>query len=788
MMPSPAVTRIRRAAAGISWRHALSVLCALAIVIAMVAVAEAAQTDAERHLRVQVMVERVNSDSQEVATIMWQGVSEMSVRGGGRARVLDPSLVNRGFAVWQNLSGTLNALRASDHGPTTLRLVSDADALFSKGSEALALAGHTSLRSFLRALQRTLRPASDRLDRDARAANAAQQSIADHAEAEEELALLGSLFIGLLLLALLGVGLHRAQRRVALADTTRAMERRTEQRVRALVEHSSDVITVVGRDLVVRWVSAAARRTLGRAPEELMSHRLSDLVHPEDALELESHFASALAKPGPVTFTVRVRHGEGEWRHLEAIAESRLEDPAVDGVVLSMRDITERQALEAELRHQAFHDALTGLANRALFEDRLAHALAAARRHDRRLAILFLDLDDFKTINDSLGHLSGDELLRTVAQRLAGVVRVSDTAARLGGDEFAILLETLESENHAEAVAERLLDVLREPFHVAGRELRISASVGLAKSDGRVGVDELVRNADTAMYAAKESGKGTTQAFEPGMYERVLHRLELTGELQRALESEQFELDYQPIVELDSGRIIGTEALVRWAHPARGRLAPFHFIGLAEETGLIVPLGDWILRRACAQGAIWQQQFPEHPLDMNVNVSTRQLHDPEFPALVAAALRSSGLPASQLVLEITESLLPDDSDEIMAQLTRLKDIGVRVAVDDFGTGYSALSRLQAYPVDILKIDRSFIDGIERDPGKGQLVKGIVNLGESLNLQVVAEGIEEREQADQLRQMRSPLGQGFLFSRPVDEERMEAMLRDGSPLLARSSAA
>jgi EAL domain-containing protein (putative c-di-GMP-specific phosphodiesterase class I) len=285
------------------------------------------------------------------------------------------------------------------------------------------------------------------------------------------------------------------------------------------------------------------------------------------------------------------------------------------------------------------------------------------------------------------------------------------------------------------------------------------------------------------MYAAKESGKGLVQTFEPGMHERVLRRLELTGELQRALEENQFELDYQPIVELDTGAITGAEALVRWAHPTRGRLAPGHFIGLAEETGLIVPLGNWILNTACAQGARWQQEFPERALDINVNVSTRQLHDPDFPATVAAALEEAGLRPAQLVLEITESLLPDDSQQIIAQLTQLKAVGVRVAVDDFGTGYSALSRLQAYPVDFLKIDRSFIDGIENDPGKGQLVRGIVNLGESLHLQVVAEGIEEPDQADQLRRMRSPLGQGYLFSRPIDSERIAELLRDGRPLTA-----
>jgi EAL domain-containing protein (putative c-di-GMP-specific phosphodiesterase class I) len=285
------------------------------------------------------------------------------------------------------------------------------------------------------------------------------------------------------------------------------------------------------------------------------------------------------------------------------------------------------------------------------------------------------------------------------------------------------------------------------------------------------------------MYAAKDAGKGTTETFESGMHQRVLDRLELTGELQRALEHEEFELDYQPIVELQTGHIVGAEALVRWAHPDRGRLAPGHFIALTEETGLIVPLGTWILRTACAQGAAWHRELPDRSVYMTVNVSTRQLQDPEFPAIVAAALTESGLPGSKLVLEITESLLPEDGREMVVALASLKRLGVRVAVDDFGSGYSALSRLQAYPVDILKIDRSFIDGLARDPSKGQLVQGIVNLGQSLHLEIVAEGIEEHEQAEQLRQMRSPLGQGFLFSRPIGSEAFGALLRGGQRLHA-----
>ncbi len=773
----------RRALTAVSWRQGLTVVCVIGVVTAMIVTAGMAQRDAERHQRVQVLVERVHAYSQEVAAIVWQGVDEMWATGRQPA-----GLTSHGFAVWKRLTGSLAALRTADSSRATRTLLADANHLNSLGSSSLiALTnGHVRPRAAMQVLENAFGPAVAALDRDSTADANAQERVAAAASARTRRAYMGSIGIGLLLLLVLGIGLHRLRRAVVLGDARRSLERHSEERVHALIEHSSDVITVVGRDLVVRWQSPSVERILGCSADALVGRGLSELVHPDDVLLLESHVVAGLETPGTVTFTARFRTVDGEWRHLEAIAENRVTDPAVAGIVLSMRDITERKVLEEELRHQAFHDALTGLANRALFEDRLAHALAGARRHGRPVAVLFLDLDDFKTINDSLGHSTGDELLRAVAIRLSGVIRVTDTAARLGGDEFAVLLEIMEEEMDAETVAERMLDALRAPFDLAGRELRISASVGLAKSDGSAGVDELLRNADTAMYAAKESGKGTAQAFEAGMHERVLDRLELTAELQRALEKQEFELDYQPIVELETGRITGAEALVRWAHPTRGRLAPGHFIALAETTGLIVPLGRWILDTACAQAARWRLEFPERRLDMNVNVSTRQLHDPAFPRIVAAALRDSDLEADLLVLEITESLLPDASAEIIDQLRQLKALGVRVAVDDFGTGYSALSRLQAYPVDILKIDRSFIDGIEHDPGKGQLVRGIVNLGESLQLQVVAEGIEEREQADQLRQMRSPLGQGFLFSRPLDADRLAGLLRDGRPLTAPES--
>ena len=774
--------RIRGHAAALPWRQVLTIAAGIAVIAAMVTVAETARRDEEQHQRIQVLVEQVRTSSSALGEFTWQWVAAGSA--GGRANRINPAAVlNQGLRIWGSLSASINALRAADQSPLTRALLTDANHLYGAGLAMLPVLNHVPKPAAGSVQARVVfTPTLDALDRDSALASAAQHRVARAAATRAGTAYVGSLVVGILLLVLLGLQLFRISRRSIITAERRSLEWRTEERVRALVENSSDIITVVAPDLTVRWQSPSVTRTLGLAVDDVVARKLTSLVHPDDAAKLENQFSTVTTTRGTVTVTARFQHADGGWRHLEVVAESRLSDPAIEGVVLSMRDITDRKTLEDELRRRAFHDALTGLANRSLFEDRLAQALARARRHDQPIAVLFLDLDDFKTINDSLGHSSGDELLRAVATRIADVARITDTAARLGGDEFAVLLELAGDKQDAERVARRLLDELSPPIVVGDRELRVGASIGVAVSDGVLTVDEILRNADTAMYAAKEAGKGTVRVFETGMHKRVLDRLELSGELQRAIETGEMVLDYQPIVDIDNGRMVGCEALVRWAHPVRGRLAPSEFIDLAEDTGLIVPLGAWVLDTACVQAARWQRAFPGLDLTVSVNVSTRQLRDLSFPSAVADAVRNHSLEPGLLTLEITESLLPDDSERIITFLSNLKSVGVRVAVDDFGTGYSALSRLQAYPVDILKIDRTFIAGIERDASKAQLVRGIVNLADSLHIRVVAEGIERRDQLNRLRRMGSPLGQGFLFSPPVSPEAIEGLLRSGRPLV------
>jgi diguanylate cyclase (GGDEF)-like protein len=432
----------------------------------------------------------------------------------------------------------------------------------------------------------------------------------------------------------------------------------------------------------------------------------------------------------------------------------------------------------AVVAHQAMHDGLTGLPNTALFRDRLEHAAARGKRFERPVAVLFCDLDRFKTVNDSLGHAGGDELLVAVADRLRECVRASDTAARLGGDEFAVLLEDLDEPGLPEAVARRIVEALRRPLQIRGHELRPGVSVGIAVGIADAG--DLLRWADLAMYRAKADGTGRVALYEPEMSEAAIDRLALEADLARAVEQGELEVDYQPIVELGEQRLVGFEALVRWAHPQRGRMAPAVFVPVAEETGWIGDIGRHVLHTACAQAAEWRRRHPGAGLDtITVNLSGRELADPALPSDVAAALDASGLPAHCLVLEITETVLMRDTEATIARLAELKALGVRLAVDDFGTGYSSLRYLRRFPVDILKMAKPFIDTIAADDVDTALACTILDLGANLGLQVVAEGIEREDQATVLRALGCEMGQGYHYARPLDAAAASAMVAEAA---------
>ncbi len=563
-----------------------------------------------------------------------------------------------------------------------------------------------------------------------------------------------------------------AQLALALESVTLADDRhvrRSEARFRALVQNSSDAILLLGRDAAVSYQSPSADGMFGYDAGELVGHHVEDLCHPDDLPRLRSGLSEVLAVPGLTRrLELRLRRRGGGWLDAEAAVTNLHHDPNVRASVVTIRDVSERKRFELQLTHQAFHDELTGLANRALFVDRVAHALARRERDSTGLAVLLLDLDDFKTVNDGLGHAAGDAMLRAVADRLATLVRPGDTTARLGGDEFAMVLVDLPSEQAAVHAVERIMTVLGQPLVIEGKEIFARCSIGIAFAGDLGGFlvtpDQLLRNADAAMYVVKTDGKGRYAVYQPHMHAAALHRLDLRADLQRALDNDEFVLHYQPIVSMESGALVGVEALVRWVHPKRGIVAPGAFIPLAEETGLVVPLGLWVLEKACQQVATWSTANPG--LSVSVNVSQRQLRRREFGAEVGSVLARTGIEPSRIALEITESAVMAEVESTIERLRDLKELGVRVAVDDFGTGYSSFSWLRQLPVDVLKIDKEFIDELGRREQGGFLVAAIIDLAHNLGLRTVAEGIERPLQLTRLKDLRCDLGQGFHLGRPM----------------------
>jgi diguanylate cyclase (GGDEF)-like protein/PAS domain S-box-containing protein len=586
--------------------------------------------------------------------------------------------------------------------------------------------------------------------------------------------------------AAIGAGLFVLVVRLVAAVASRA-ERDQERsaaeqiRVQAMLSGASDVTLIVG-DERVTYQSPSTLRVMGHEADTLIGQRYLDLVHPDDREEAVAFVRGLLVEPGASGLVdLRLAAAGGNWMPFECSCRNLLHDPSVRGFVVSARDVTERRLLEEQLEHRAFHDDLTGLANRALFLDRLEHTGARISRSGGRYAVLYVDLDGFKPINDSFGHLVGDQVLTAVSERLRAATRRADTIARLGGDEFAILVEEHQEAVDAARVAERILTGLRRPIRVDDVEVKVTASVGIAyDSDGDVPADVL-RNADIAMYLAKRDGQDRFEVFEPRMHLAVVERLHLEADLQRAIDNDELRCLYQPIVRLTDRRISGVEALVRWEHPERGTVGPGQFIPLAEETGLIVGIGRFVLTEACTQVQRWREQLPAaRDLTASVNVSMRQFATSDLLADVAAALRSSGLPADALTLELTESALAIDPDRTLDLLHQLKALGVRLAIDDFGTGYSSLAYLHRFPVDVLKIDRSFVTSVVAGRQSPALARAIVDLGRSLDLDTVAEGIEQEAELVQFRDLDCSHGQGYLFSRPAPADATGRLLAAEPP--------
>ena len=560
-----------------------------------------------------------------------------------------------------------------------------------------------------------------------------------------------------------------ARQSVILRDDAQERQRKAvdlvEARFASLIRNASDVIMIVDAEGRVEYASPAVQRTFGLWQDDLVGRRLVDIWREADGERIAAFLAEVTATHGISIGPVEIPVGTKTRRFiLECVGSNLLDDPAVKGLALNLRDVTERKALEDQLRQLAFHDPLTLLANRSLFRNRVEHALALSRRTQERLAVLMIDLDNFKNVNDSQGHEAGDRLLQTAAQRLVKCTRAADTVARLGGDEFAVLLEGVTTVEQAERIAASVTDAFRAPITIDGNDMLVTASIGVAFSAPGDDTENVLRNADIAMYNAKSSGKGRHVVFHERMQEQLRERLRLEDDLNQAFAKCEFFLEFQPIIDLKTTELLGVEALVRWQHPVNGRMLPGQFIPMAEETGQIIALGRWVLEDACRRVQQWRRGISAgEGLRVAVNISGRHLQQGDLIGDVRHALEVSGLEPESLLIELTESTMMHNSEANLVKLRELKSLGVRLAIDDFGTGYSSLSYLHRFPIDILKIDRSFVSRLTESSEGPKLARAVVMLGETLGLETVAEGVEVDDQVAHLLQLGCVAAQGFLFS-------------------------
>ncbi len=750
----------------------LGLACALLIGLAISEVITRFQHDADRQRQAQLLLARLDQDVDRLKALETQTATDPSLAEANDA-FLDnfESLAQQHLAELRRLgNGGLPLRRIGQALPLYLVALEDEFRQFKtgKGSHADEIYGQR------------VGPAHDALAEAIQEADGRFGQAADAANRVSDRGTVCVLLFTVLLLCVSGGRYIGAQRFSARLAAEREVLQDSEERFRALISNVSDVIAILTPDGVVRYLSSAAQHLWGCAPETLQNTAFFDRVHPADADHARAAFGQVCGQPqGGLKVEARLRHTHGGWRTSELMLSNLLTEPGIAGVLLTCRDISERKAFEERLAHQAFHDALTGLPNRSLFTERLQHALGRARRQQTTVAVVFLDLDNFKLVNDGLGHEAGDHLLVAVAGRLRDSVRPGDTVARLGGDEFTILAEDLADEQTISDITERIVEALRQPIMAGGQEVFTTVSLGTAVSVGGPETPEdLLRDADTAMYRAKSNGKAQRVVFDRSMNTQAVERLELETDLRRALANGELVCHYQPIMLLETGGISEVEALVRWEHPVRGLIPPGRFIPLAEESGIIVALGRWVLEEACRQAREWQRLCPHQPpLTVSVNLSARQLQQPELVEDVVAILSRTGLHPTSLKLEITESVMMLNSEATLPKLLRLRSLGIRLAVDDFGTGYSSMAYLSSLPIDTLKVDRSFVTGIGQSMESFAIVRAIVMLAKALNLCVTSEGIETREQLARLKMLGCNQGQGYLFARPMPAEAFGVLLQE-----------
>ncbi|MGH2455202.1 MAG: putative bifunctional diguanylate cyclase/phosphodiesterase [Candidatus Limnocylindria bacterium] len=740
---------------------------------------------ADERREAQVRLEALQAGVAHHAALVWEGLA------GGMSAGIRQEL----GAVRAGVNDQIQALTLVDPGGRELMELLTAYADYELAAAQLVGAARPGV-------------TPDRLDLQAGAVRDAEAALAGRAAAvagtylataratstAADLGTTTTLVSSAVLLALLFRRSERANRIAAILAHERRVIQRSERRFRALVQRSSDMTTVLDAGGTVRYQSPSGERLLGVPASQVMGRSWADLLHPDDgpaAVGLLETARQGTSRAEAIQW--RIRRGDGSWLEVETFATNLLEEDTVRGVVLNSRDVTERSELQRRLFHQAYHDPLTGLPNLASFREALREAVARSRRRGAPVAVLLLDLDLFKHVNDSMGHAAGDELLIGVAERLQASLRDGDVAARLAGDEFAVVLEDAGGPEDAARLAERVADALRRPFQIHGQQVFTAASIGIVCRAEDVDAEQLLRDADVAMYRAKMDGQRRYAVFEPAMHAAAVERLQLETDLRAALGTEQLAVAYQPIFRLADGLPVAVEALARWRHPTLGQVPPTRFIPIAEETGLIGEVGWWVVDTAARQLAAWRAADDRlGDLVMSVNISARQLMDPDLPPRLAALVEELGLPPAALMLELTEGAAAAQAAGI-PELAALRAVGLRLAIDDFGTGQSTLARLRQLPVDTVKIDRSFVQELE-DGANVSLLRAMVELSRSLNLATVAEGVETDTQRRLLLEIGCDAAQGYLLARPSEPQSAAAMIgaalrdrrvpRTGVPLHAR----
>ncbi len=647
-------------------------------------------------------------------------------------------------------------------------------ALEAPGQEVLTRINAGDVAGAVRIDATQIRPLLRDLDELARATLSRQIARAERAEDVARIASALALLVGSAGLGLLAMGLSRSRQRVLVEQALAESEARNSTRLDALISHATDAVTVLDAAGRVTWISSTPSFALAASPDDVIGRYFIDLLHPTDRRRGAQAIAELLATPRGTSVThLRLQTSTASQRPVEIRGENRLDDPAIEGVIITVQDVSERTLLEDQLERLASRDPITGVANRAQLEAHLQNAVARRDARGGFAALLLVDLDDFRAVSDTLGHDAGDELLRHAARRLERAAGEGDLVARLDGDTFGVLLDSLRSVSDGQARASAILSALRGRAAITGgHSVELDAHGGLAFGAIDLPAREIIRHADIALLEAKARKVPHVVSFTDQMLGRVTERVALTGDLRRATEREEFDVDYQPIVDIASGRTVAVEALARWSHPDRGRLAPGAFVELAEQTGLIRPLGELVLRQACRDVSALLTAHPGALDYVSVNVSPRQLEDPDLTDVVVSALRDAELEPHRLMLELTEQSIATDPKRLVRRLTELRELGIQIALDDFGAGYSFLSFLEDYPLDALKIDRSLSRSIAEREDAALLLRGIVEVGAVNGMRVIVEGVETIAQRDRAEQLGIPLGQGYLFSRPMALPRLK----------------